>query len=94
MQQFIPLSAATLNEALDSKCSGNETLLPPVKHVVLDGNMANNFKCSYELLYPGTVFSSFHQFARKSSRASFANEVYGSQITSRENNNCSYGILA
>ena len=86
MQQFIPLSAATLSEALDFKCSGNETLLPPVKHVVLDGNVANNLKCSYELLYPGTVFSSFHQFARKSSRASFANEVYGSQMTSRENN--------
>ena len=84
--EAMKLSAPYLNESLDFSVSGLEKCLPPIKLIVLDSSKVNYLECSYQLLYPGRVFTSFSRFAKQSSRVSFGSEVFGSKSTSRENN--------
>ena len=84
--QVVKLSSPDLDDELDfTTTNGYAKCLPPIKSIVLDNAKVSVLQFTYELLYPGTVFN-FYRFAKQSSRASFANEIFGSKLMSRENN--------
>jgi hypothetical protein len=81
-------SKPLLDEDLDFSTNKYEKCLPPLKHIIFDSNIFASIQFTYQILYPAvcTNLQNLPRFARKSSRATLAGDVYGSRLTSRDGN--------